>query len=189
MKRFLFVAALMIPGLARAHEYVLRDSGEFQPLGQLVEFYDRFGWRSYEVEFDFGLDDTSRSLSSGSRLVLHIVKLDGSRWDYSCKASGRRPLSANINVLFDSRVSVVADCRIDEKSFARAVGLHPDDVGTPDLVFQAIVQDGRASVGAQCGIVLQPSAQSAATELSPYLAASDDPGGLAVVFQRDASLQ
>ena len=125
VKRLLLAAALMLPGLARAHEYALRDAGEFQPVGRLVEFYDRFGWKSYEVEFDFGVDEADRSLTSGSRLVLHIVKRDGSRWDYSCKASGRRPLSANINVLFDHRVSVVADCRIDEKSFARAVDLHP----------------------------------------------------------------
>lgn len=187
MKRLLFAAALMLPGWARAREYTLRDAGEFQPLGQLVEFYDRFGWRSYEVEFDFGLDEAG--LSRGSRLDLHILRRDGSRWDYSCKTSGRHPLNANVNVLFDNRVSVVADCRIDEKSFARAVGLHADDVGAPDLVFQAIVQNGLASAGAQCGIVLQPAQQSSATELSPYLAARDDPGGLAVVFQRGSSLQ
>jgi hypothetical protein len=65
------------------------------------------------------------------------------------------------------------------------VDLHPEDVDEPDLVFQAIVQDGRASAGAQCGITLPPAAQSSATELGPYLSASDDPGGLAVVFQRD----
>jgi len=187
MKRILFAAALMFPGLARAHEYALHDAGEFQPLGQLVEFYDRFGWRSYEVEFDFGLDEAG--LSQGSRLDLRILRRDGSRWDYTCKTSGRRPLNANVNVLFDNRVSVVADCRIDERSFARAVDLHPDDVGAPDLVFQAIVQGGWASVGAQCGIVLQPAQQSSATELSPYLAARDDPGGLAVVFQRGAALE
>ena len=40
-----------------------------------------------------------------------------------------------------------------------------------------------ADYAAQRGIVLPPAQQSAATDLSPYLAASDDPGGLAVVFQ------
>jgi hypothetical protein len=189
MKHLLFAILLSLPGLARARDYQLRDTGDFQPLGQAVEFYDRFGWRSYEVNFDFGLDEAGRNLTSGSRLSVRITKRDGSRWDYSCKASGRRPLNANINVLFDNQVSVVADCRIDEKSFAKAVDLHPDDVGAPDLVFQAIVQDGQASAGAQCGIALQQAVQSSATELSPYLAAGDDPGGLAVVFQRGSSLQ
>jgi hypothetical protein len=189
MKRLLLAATLLLPGLARAHEYALRQSGEFQPLGQLVEFYDRFGWRSYEVDFDFGLDEGGRSLTADSRLVLRIVKRDGSRWDYSCKPSGRRPLRADINALFDHRVSVLADCRIAEKSFARAVDLHPDDVGAPDLVFQAIIQDGRASAGVQCGIVLRPAEQSEATEITPYLTSNDDAAGLAVVFQTGVALE
>ncbi|MCX5795161.1 MAG: hypothetical protein NTY77_06700 [Elusimicrobia bacterium] len=185
MKRLLLAAMLMLPGLARAHEYSVRDAGEFQPLGQLVEFYDRFGWRAYEVDFEFDLE--GGGLGKSSRLSVKIVKKDGSRWDYSCKAS--RTLSANVNTLFDGRVSVVAECRIDAKSFAEAVDLHPDDVGAPNLVFQAIVQGGQAAPGAQCGIVLPRAQQSAGTELSPYLAAGDDPGGLAVVFQRGSSLQ
>ena len=185
MKRLILAVLLSLPGLARAHEYTLRDSGEFQPLGQLVEFYDRFGWRSYDVDLEFDLDGSS--LGRSSRLTVKIVKKDGSKWDYSCKAS--RALSANINILFDGRVSVVAQCRIDAKSFAKAVALHPEDVGEPDLVFQVMVKDGKASPGAQRGIVLIPSSQGAATELTPYFAASDDPGGLAVVFQSAVSLQ
>jgi hypothetical protein len=185
MKRLILAVLLSLPAAARAHEYTLRDAGEFLPQGQPVEFYDRFGWRSYEVDFEFDLD--RGSLGKSSRLSVRIVKKDGSSWDYSCKAS--RTLSANVNTLFDGRVSVVADCRIDVKSFAKAVDLHPDDVGAPDLVFQAMVQDGKASPGAQRGIVLPPAQQSAATELSPYLASADDAGGLAVVFQSAASLQ
>jgi len=189
MKRLLLAALLSLPGLARAHEYQLRDAGEFFPQGQRVEFYDRFGWRSYEVDFDFGLDEGGRALAKGSRLFVRIVKRDGSRWDYSCKAAGSRPMGANINALYDGRVSVVVECPIDAKSFAKAVDLRPEDVGAPALVFQAIVQGGQASPGAQRGIVLPPAAQSWATELSPYLAASEDAGGLAVVFQSVTSLQ
>jgi hypothetical protein len=185
MKNLLAALLLTLPSLARAHQYQLHDVGQFQPLGQAVEFYDRFGWRSYEVDFDFGLDQAGLSLTSDSRLALRILMRDGGRWDYTCKVSGRRSLNANINVLFDNRVSVVADCRIDVGSFAKSVDLHPDDVGAPDLVFQAIVQDGRVSAGAQCGIAISPAPQSAATELGPYLSAGEDAGGLAVVFQRD----
>jgi len=189
MKKLLLAFFLLAPSAARAQKYSVRDVGEFQPLGHRVEFYDRFGWKNYAIDFDFSLDDAGRSLTKGSRLTLRIVKSDGSRWAYSCKAGGSKPLNANINVLFDNRISVVVDCLIAGSSFAKAVDLHPEDVGAPDLVFQAIVANGQAAAGAQRGISLQPAAQSAATELSPYLAANDDPAGLAVVFQSDASLQ
>jgi len=179
MKSFLLAALLGLPASAGAGEYELRDSGEFLPLGQHIEFFDRFGWRSYEV--DFGFDLEGGSLSGGSRLSVRILKKDGSRWSYSCKAS--RGLTANINTLFDGRVSVVAGCRIDPRSFAKAVGLHAEDIGIPSLVFQAVVANGKAFPGAQRGIVLPQAAQSWATELSPYLASADDANSLAVMFQ------
>ncbi|MBI5240797.1 MAG: hypothetical protein HY926_10020 [Elusimicrobia bacterium] len=184
MRRLLLAVLLGLPAAARAHDYELRDSGEFMPLGQRIEFYDRFGWRSYEVDFSFDLD--GGSLGRSSRLTVKIVKKDGSKWDYSCKAS--RGLTVNVNTLYDGRVSVVVDCRIDSKSFAKAVGLHAEDIGTPSLVFQAMVASGKATPGAQRGIVLPQAAQSWATELSPYLASADDANSLAVVFQ-SASLQ
>jgi hypothetical protein len=182
MKGLFLAAFLSFPAAAGGHDYELRDSGEFMPLGQRIEFYDRFGWRSYEVEFQFSLDGAS--LSDDSRLSVKIIKKDGKRWSYSCKAS--RTLFANINTLYDGRVSVVVDCRIDPKSFARAVGLHEEDIGAPALVFQAMVQNGKASPGAQRGIVLPQAAQSWATELSPYLASSEDANSLAVVFHSPA---
>jgi hypothetical protein len=183
MNKLILAALLSLPAAARAHDYELRDSGEFLPLGQFIEFYDRFGWRSYEVEFQFNLDGAG--LSGDSRLSVRIIKKDGKRWSYSCKAS--RALSANINTLYDGRVSVVVDCRIDPKSFAKAVGLHPEDIGAPSLVFQAMVSNGKASPGAQRGIVLPQAAQSWATVLSPYLASADDANSLAVVFQTAAA--
>ncbi|MDD5628531.1 MAG: hypothetical protein PHU21_05675 [Elusimicrobia bacterium] len=169
---------------APAHDFELRDTGEFMPLGQHVEFYDRFGWRSYQADFEFDLEGLG--LARSSRLSVRIVKKDGSRWDYSCKAS--RGLSASVSKLFDGRLSVVAECRIEPKRFAKAVDLHPEDIGTPALVFQAFVEDGKAVPGAQRGIILPRAAQSSATELTPYLASSDDANSLAVVFQ-SASLQ
>jgi len=189
MKRLFFALLLFAPVMARAQRYSLRDEGEFQTLGHRVEFCDRFGWRSYQVDFDFGLDQQNRTLTKDSRLTLRIVKRDGRRWDYTCKARGRRPLNANINFLYGRGISVVVDCRIDEKSFARAVELDPEDVGVPSLVFHAVIQDGKVTPGAQRGIYFQPAVQIAASELSPYAAANEDPASLAVVFQSAASLQ
>jgi len=179
---------LLGPRMAWAQKYSLRDAGEFQPMGHGVEFYDRFGWMSYQVDFDFGLDSAGSTLTKGSRLTLRIVKRDGSTWDYDCKAGGRRPLNANINFVYGRGISVVVDCRIEEKYFAQAVELHPDDVGAPSLVFQAMIKDGQVTPGAQRGITLLPATQVAASELSPYLSTDDDPTGLAVVFQSVAAL-
>lgn len=182
-------AALSAADVAWAEKYSLKDEGEFQPMGHRVEFYDRFGWRSYAVDFDFGLEEGGQSLTKGSRLSLRITKRDGSSWDYTCKTGGRRQLNSNINFIYGKGLSVVVDCRIDDKSFARAVELHPDDVAASNLVFQAIVMDGKVRPGAQRGISLQPAAQLAATELVPYLGASEDAAGLAVVFQSLPTLQ
>ncbi|MDD5656455.1 MAG: hypothetical protein PHF00_04275 [Elusimicrobia bacterium] len=183
MKTLLLGLLLLFPAAAAAEKFSLHDEGEFQPLGQRVEFYDRFGWRGYAVDFDFGLDEESRALSRNSRLVLRIRKRDGGTWTYACKASGRQALSANVNFLYGKGISIVADCRIDEKAFAKAVGLHPEDVGVPNLVFHAMIRDGKVYAGAQRGIYFAPSAEAEASELSPYASGSDDPTSLAVVFQ------
>ena len=121
MKRLVLAVLFLVPGMARAERYFLHDAGEFQPFGYGVEFYDRFGWRSYQVDFDFDLDIANLTLGRDSRLKLRIDKRGGGHWDYSCKTGGRRSLNANVNALYGQGISVVADCRIDNRSFAKAV--------------------------------------------------------------------
>ncbi len=188
MKRLVLAVLFLVPGMARAERYFLHDAGEFQPFGYGVEFYDRFGWRSYQVDFDFDLDIANLTLGRDSRLKLRIDKRGGGHWDYSCKTGGRRSLNANVNALYGQGISVVADCRIDNRSFAKAVALDPEDVGSPQLVFQALVNNGRVLPGAQRGIDLRAGGPGTASELRPYVLANDDPAGLAVVFQSSASL-
>ena len=50
MKTFLFAVLMLTSAMAWAQRYSLSDAGEFEPLGQRVEFYDRFGWKSYKVD-------------------------------------------------------------------------------------------------------------------------------------------
>lgn len=190
MKRLLISLLLLCPAGTAAETFSIHDEGEFLPMGQRVEFYDRFGWRGYEVDFRFGLDERSRELDAKSRLTLRIAKRDGRTWTYTCKSSSRRrALSANVNFVYGKGISVVADCRIDRKAFAKSVGLHPDDVGVPSLVFHALVQDGKVTPGAERGIYFTPAVEIAASELSPYAAGGDDPTSLAVVFQSLQSIQ
>jgi hypothetical protein len=122
-------------------------------------------------------------LSRDSKLKLRILKRDGSHWNYTCRGRGRSALNANINLLYGKGISVVVDCRVDEKAFSRAVDLDPEDVGMPNMVFHALIQDGKVSPGAQRGIFFQPADQSEASELKSYVNAGDDPNGLAVVFR------
>jgi hypothetical protein len=183
MKTSLLALSLLlaIPSLCSAEQYSIKDTGDFAPAGQRVEFADRYGWRSYKVDFDFSLEDNGRSLSKGSKLKVTIARRDGSSWTYTCKAKGRDPMSANINFLFGKGISVVADCKIPEKQFAKAVDLDPQDVGFPNLVFQAIIQDGEIRPGAHRGVYFVPGGQIESTDLNAYALAGDD--GLAVVFR------
>lgn len=180
---FAFAVFLLAPGACFAERFSLKDAGDFAPVGYRVEFADRYGWRSYQVQFDFGIDSGTRSLTKDSKLKLEIHRRDGSKWSYACKSSARRDaIYANINFLYGKGISVVAECRIPEKAFAKAVDLDAQDVGQPNLVFQAMIQDGEVSVGAQRGIYFLPGGQLEASELNAY-AASNDPTNLAVVFR------
>lgn len=182
MKTTLLAALLFaLPGLCAAEQYAIKDAGDFAPAGQRVEFADRYGWTSYKVDFDFGLDDSGRTLSRSSKLRVTINRRDGSSWSYTCKAKGRDAMSANINHLYGRGISVVADCKIPEKEFAKAVDLDAQDVGFPNLVFQALIQDGKVSVGAHRGVYFVPGGQIESSDLNGYAAAGDD--GLAVVFR------
>jgi hypothetical protein len=183
MRKALLALLLLLPATAFAEKYKLKDAGDFMPTGHRIEFADRYGWRTYAVDFDFSLDQAGRSFSPESKLKLKITMRDGKTWDYTCKGKGDQPLTANINYLFNQGISVVAQCRIPEKKFAKAVGLDPDDVGQPTLVFQAMIQDGEVRPGAQRGLYFVPNAQIESSELNAYAASNDDPTSLAVVFR------
>lgn len=172
---------LALPAVGRAERYRVKDAGGFQPLGQAVEFADRYRWQSYTVDFDLSLEDNNRSLGRGSKLKLRVERRGGGSWSYTCKAKGRSPMTANINFLYGKGISVVAECPLPPKEFAKAVDLDPADVGAPSLLFQVNLQDGKASPGAQKGVVFAPSVSIDASELNAYAAAAQD--GLAVVFR------
>src|SRR5579885_379322 len=105
----LLAVLLFIPAAASAGSYSLRDSGDFAPAGYRVEFADRFGWKSYRVDFNFGLDGGG-ALSRGSKLEVKIDRLDGRSWSYTCKAKGSDPMTANVNFLYGKGASVVVTC-------------------------------------------------------------------------------
>ncbi len=176
---------LLLPAVGFAEKYSVRDEGDFMPAGHRVEFADRYGWRNYSVAFDFGLDQGGRALSRQSKLTVSIAKRDGKSWSYTCKAKGKAPLSANINFLYGRGISVVAECRIPEKEFAKAVELDPQDVGLPNFVFSAVIQDGEVKAGAQRGLYFMSGGQIESSELNVYAANNADPSSLAVVFRNN----
>lgn len=178
MKRALAVLVLLLPALACAEAYQLRDEGDFSPAGYRVEVYDRYGWKVYRVDFDFGLDPASRRLARGSTLKLTIERQDG-RWSYTCKAKREGELSANVNYLYGTGIAVVAACRLPAKKFAKAVDLDAEDVGQPTLVFEAVVQDGKVSAGVQRGVYFSGVPES--SDLHEY-ASPPDAANLAVLF-------
>lgn len=183
MKLFALAAVLLLPGTLRAAPYTLRDSGDFQPSGHRVEFADRYGWRGYEMKFEFGLEPGGRRLTKDSRLSLRITRRSGGDWEYACRARGRKALSSNINFLHGKGVSVVVECAVDQDDFADAVNLGKEDVGLPHLVFHAMVLDGKVTLGAQRGLYIIPSGQFEASELNAYASVNDDPSNLSVVFR------
>jgi hypothetical protein len=181
MKLTLLAVLLLVPGLVRAEQYRVKDKGDFAPAGARVEFADRYGWRGYSVDFEFGLDDDRKTISKGSRLKVVIDRRDGSRWTYTCKAKGKDAMTANVNFMFGQGISVVADCRIPERRFAKAVDLDAEDVGFPNLVFQAVIRDGKVFPGAQRGVYFVPGGQIESSDLNAYASSGQD--GLAVVFR------
>ncbi len=183
MKLTMLAMLLLMPATSFAEKYSVKDEGDFMPAGQRIEFADRYGWRNYHVDFDFALDASGRALSKNSKLTVHIVKRDGKTWNYTCKAKGGSPLIANINYLFGKGISVVSECRIPEKEFAKAVDLDAQDVGIPNLVFQVVIQDGEVKPGAQRGLYFIPGGQIESSELNAYAMNNEDPTSLAVVFR------
>lgn len=159
----------------------VRDAGGFDPSGRTVEFPDRFGWRGYEAQFDFSFDDDG-SLSDSSRLNVVIKRRGGGKWKYTCRTSAD-DLAARV-VPLGGRISVVAECRVKPKYFAKAVDLDPEDVGAPSFVFEAVIEGGQARPGGQRGLRFRPDAPVASVDLSPF-AVSPDAGGLALLFRAE----
>lgn len=180
-KHALWCLLLLSSPAFAGERHTVRDAGGFDPSGRTVEFPDRFGWRGYEAEFSFSFDDDG-SLSSSSRLEFVIARRGGGKWKYSCKATSEE-LSARV-VPLGGRISVVAECRVKPKAFAKAVDLDPEDVGAPLFVFEAVVEHGKARAGGQRGLRFRPDAAVASVDLSPF-ALSPDAGGLALLFRAD----
>ncbi|MFC1680140.1 hypothetical protein ACFL2T_08035, partial [Elusimicrobiota bacterium] len=135
------VLSLAAPASA-ADKYTVTDKGGFGSTGRLVEFASRYGWHSYEVDFDFGVDLSERRLTRKSKLTVKIQRNDGSTWKYRCRAKDQRWMWANINRLYDKGISVLTECRIDPDDFAEAVDLESDLVGDLFLVQQGAVGGG-----------------------------------------------
>lgn len=179
--RTVLLAALLASPAVAGERISVRDAGGFDPSGRTVEFPDRFGWTAYEAEFDFSLDEDG-ALSDASRLSIVIVRRGGKKWRYSCRAS-KEDLSARV-VPLGGRTSVIAECRVKPKAFAKAVDLDAEDVGAPVFVFEAVLEGGKARAGGQRGLRFRPDAPVASMDLSPF-AASPDAAGLAVIFRAE----
>lgn len=182
-KRILLLTALLLPGAGFAEKFAVTDKGDFAPAGQRVEFADRFGWARYEAKFDFGLEDGNVRLSRKSKLELKVVMVDGRTWKYACRAKDKQPLSARVHYLYGKGMSVQAECRVPRKEFAKAVGLDPEDVGSPSLVFQVVVENGAARAGAQRGFYFLPAVPVQSSDLNAYAALGEAPSSLAVAFR------
>jgi len=153
--------------------FSVADRGGFDSTGRHIEFADRFGWRSYQADFDFALDEGK--LAKSSKLRLEITRRDGSTWRHVCKQ-----LLPRVAAVPGFGTSVIVECRIKPKEFAKAVGLDREDVGEPSLIYHAMVQDGKARPGAQRALFFQPTAQLAASELAAYAGGAGAP---AVLFR------
>jgi hypothetical protein len=162
--------------------YSVQDEGGFSSTGRLVEVPDRYHWQSYEIKFDFSLDMESRSLTKDSTLSLKLLMKDDRVWSYRCRASDRRKMWANINQIFGKGISVLAECAVSPESFAKSMGLNPELVGQPVVVFHATIQRGVAKSGSQKGIYFVSSAKLHKGPLSPYASRNADPSELGVLF-------
>lgn len=176
----LLAAALAAP--ASAGGFQVADEGGFASTGRFVELADRYGWASYEVRFRFDLDMEKGRLKPDSELYLRIHKKDGGRWAYRCRAEDPLEMWANVNRLYGKGVSVMTQCRISPKRFAKAVGLHQGLVGEPTLVFHVMVQDGQARPGVQKGIYFLAANDIEHGPMIHYATRHDDPSSLGVLF-------
>ena len=176
------IAGLFIASVAHAdNRYVVKDQGIFGATGRFVEFADRYGWQSYEIDFDFRFDAQAGELSRKATLDLAIHKNDGGEWSYRCRGS-RGDLLSNINPIYGRGVSIVVQCRVDPRKLAKAIGLDSDMVGEPTLVFQVNIQDGKAEAGVQKGLYFLAAGQIEGSEMNQYATRTPDLSELSVLF-------
>lgn len=177
------VAALALAAPASAEtRYSVTDKGGFGSTGRFVEFATRYGWDTYELDFDFGVDEEAQRLTKGSRLRLTINRRDGSSWDYTCKASRSEEMQANVNRMLGKGTSVLTECRIDARKFAKSLEIDEDLVGEPVLVFHVMIDGGRAVAGLQKGLYFAESNDISVGEMAGYASAGRDPSDLGVLF-------
>jgi len=185
MKRALFAvcACIALAGSAAAAErFSVTDKGGFGNTGRLVEFANRYAWQSYEIKYEFGLDMESRSLTRKSQLNLTVHRTDGSKWEYRCRASEAGAMWANVNMIYGKGVSVLTECRISPKKFAKAVTLNEELVGEPTLVFHVMIKDGQATAGLHKGFYFTGDSEIAAGGMNQYATEGADPSNLGVLF-------
>jgi len=176
-------AVFLLAGSASATEkYKVVDEGGFGRTGRLVEFSSRYGWDSYKVEYDIRVDKAANRLARGSNLKLTVKRNDGSTWSYKCKAKDTDSMWANVNRVYGNGLSIMTECRINPKKFAKAVDLVPDLVGDPTLVFHVMIQDGKARPGVHKGLYFLGNDEIAAGGMHNYASERADPSNLGVLF-------
>jgi hypothetical protein len=189
MKRtaIVLLAVLCLASTAKAERYSVTDKGGFGITGRVVELPDRFGWLSYEIKYDFSVDFSARRLGEDSKLEITINKNDGGRWRYRCRASSdEHRMWANINPLYGRGVQVLTECRVDPRHFSRAVGLRPQEVGAPTIVFGVRILDGKAEAGIQKGFYFLSGSETEGSSMSQYVSQEPDPSDLGVIFNTNA---
>ncbi|HAH08283.1 MAG TPA: hypothetical protein DCM05_17450 [Elusimicrobia bacterium] len=185
-KTLLALLTLTLAAPAFAEKYSVTDQGGFGTTGRFIELPSRFGWQSYEVQYDFKLDPSTRRLGD-SKLVLTINKNDGSRWRYRCRTTtDDKTMWANIHPIYGNGTQVLTECRIDPRHFSRAVGLRADEVGEPTLVFAVRIVDGKAEAGVHKGFYFLGGRELEGSSISAYATPEADPSNLGVVFNTAA---
>lgn len=177
--KLLALLILSISPVSAAERLSVTAKGGFDAEGRLVEFSDHFGWRSYEATFSFGLEEDGKTLTRDSKLDLAVVSKNGARRHMACRAK-KGDLSARV-ISIGGRQSVIADCRLSVKDFARAVELHHEDVGAPIFVFEAVIEGGHVRPGGQRGLYFRPDTPVLSSILVAY-AGNGGGSGLAVLF-------
>jgi len=175
-----FAAVLAFAGTsAAAEKYSVTDAGGFGPTGRFVEFSSRYQWASYQAEFDFSVDLDQAQLTRRSKLKIEITRRDGRVWKYVCRS---RDIAAHIVPLYSAGTSVLVECRVNPRKFAKAVGLDVSLVGEPTLVFQVLIKEGKARAGLQKGFYILETEDTRHGSIQAYATPRRDPSALAVLF-------
>lgn len=186
-KTLLALLTLTLSAPALAEKYTVTDQGGFGTTGRFIELPSRFGWQSYEVDYELSLDPSTRQLGA-SKLVLTIHKNDGGKWRYRCRTStDDKTMWASIHPIYGSGLQVLTECRVDPRHFSKAVGLRPSEVGEPTLVFAVRIVEGKAEAGVHKGFYFLGGRELEGSSISPYATPEPDPSNLGVVFNTAAA--